>query len=233
MPGSARVTLYYDVISPWTRIALEVLKRYQKPWNIDLQLKPVNIAYLMQAATNKPPMSVPAKGAYMWSQDVLRSAQYYDVTLNRPSEFPVNTSYAQLFLRHISDHSSATYRDKHIPAIDACFAAVWSNDKRLLTPEQIYDAVGSLWSADQKDEVLKLIKESGSREHKDRLKAESASVAQESGAFGLPWIVIEKDGHTSTWFGSDRFEQIAAVLGAEWKGPYPDGRRCHIDLAKL
>lgn len=31
-----KVTLYFDVVSPWSKVAWYVLRRYQKPWNLDL-----------------------------------------------------------------------------------------------------------------------------------------------------------------------------------------------------
>ncbi|KAK0536728.1 hypothetical protein OC834_001085 [Tilletia horrida] len=234
MSPTARVTLFYDVVSPWTRIALEVLRRYEKPWQIALELKPINLGYVMGAAGNKPPITVPNKGVYMWG-DVVRSSEYYDVTLNQPSQFPVNTQGAQLFLRHISDHPSSSLRAKHIPALSAFFDAVWSNDQPVKTADDLKAILTPLWGKgeDAQKELSRLIEESGTKEMKDRLKAESQALVNEGGAFGMPWMVVEKDGISSSWFGSDRFEQMAAVLGVEWKGPFPDGRKRTITLSHL
>ena len=51
------------------------------------------------------------------------------------------------------------------------------------------------------------------------------------GAYGVPWIVVRpplrrapprgagKPGEPMCFFGSDRFEQIAFLLGERWDGP--------------
>ncbi|KAL9933999.1 hypothetical protein V8E36_007081 [Tilletia maclaganii] len=223
----ARVTLYYDVVSPWTRIAFEVLRRYEKPWQLDLVLTPINLGYVMAASGNKPPISVPNKGAWMWG-DMMRSSQFFDVTLNQPANFPINTSGPQLLLRHLSDHPSSSHRAKYIPAIEAFFEAVWTNNKPVKTAEDLQAIVGPLWPKDQQGEVAKLIEESSTRENKDRLKAESQTLVNDGGAFGMPWMVVEKDGQSTNWFGSDRFEQMATFIGTEWKGPFPDGKKPSI-----
>lgn len=31
-----KIALYFDVVSPWSRIAYTVLRRYKQPWNLDL-----------------------------------------------------------------------------------------------------------------------------------------------------------------------------------------------------
>jgi glutathione S-transferase kappa 1 len=36
-------------------------------------------------------------------------------------------------------------------------------------------------------------------------------------------VITRGDGSKSRWFGSDRFEQMAAWLGKEYKGPFADG----------
>ncbi|CAD6913323.1 unnamed protein product [Tilletia controversa] len=227
--STARITLYYDIVSPWTRVAFDVLRRYEKPWKIQLDFKPINLGYVMGTAGNKPPISVPNKGAWMWG-DMLRSSQFYGVTLSQPSNFPINTQPPQLFLRHLCDHPSESTRSKYVPAIEALFAAVWTDNVALKTAADIQSVVGGLWGKEEQDGLKTLIEESGTKEMKDRLKKESQELVNEGGAFGMPWMVVEKDGQTSNWFGSDRFEQMASFLGVQWKGPFPDGRRREIHL---
>ena len=48
-----------------TYLALALLKRHEKEWNLDIHLEPVSIGYLFQAAGNKAPLTVPNKGKMM------------------------------------------------------------------------------------------------------------------------------------------------------------------------
>lgn len=45
--------------------ARAVLKRYRQQWDMDLVLKPVFLGGVMNAAGNKPPITVPNKGKWM------------------------------------------------------------------------------------------------------------------------------------------------------------------------
>ncbi|KAJ3402095.1 Glutathione S-transferase kappa 1, partial [Chytridiales sp. JEL 0842] len=45
---------------------------------------------------------------------------------------------------------------------------------------------------------------------------------EDLGAFGAPWVLVEKeDGSKMTFFGSDRFEAIAFFLGKPYYGVNP------------
>ncbi|KAK0568521.1 hypothetical protein OC861_001851 [Tilletia horrida] len=228
MSQRPRVTFYYDVVSPWTRIALEIIKRYQPVWNLDIVYRPVIIAQLFSFAGIKAPILTPVRGPFTWTQDLVRTSEYYSVTIRRPPNFPFNTTLPQLFLRHLSDHPSADQRARHVPAMEACFARIWTQNLPLSTPDDIFDCLHPLWKDGEHEALRQMIAASGTKEMKEHFRSEIKVLVEKGGAFGLPWIVVEIDGHSSSWWGSDRFEQIAAYLGVEWKGPYPDGRRQKI-----
>ena len=40
-PAPTRVTLFFDVISPYTVLAYATLVRYRAKWNLQLELKPL------------------------------------------------------------------------------------------------------------------------------------------------------------------------------------------------
>lgn len=46
--------------------------------------------------------------------------------------------------------------------------------------------------------------------------------ALDSGSFGAPWFVVEKDQQKQTFFGSDRLEAIACFLEEQYVGLNPD-----------
>ncbi len=58
-------------------------------------------------------------------------------------------------------------------------------------------------------------------EVKDSLR-KMTDEAVEEGAFGLPYIVTKQYNKEDSYFGSDRFEIMAARLGVQWLGPVPD-----------
>lgn len=71
------VDFFYDVISPYSYIAFEILSRYNSgQWvNAALRLRPASLAHIMQASGNKPPMMVAAKAAYM-PKDIHRQGEH-------------------------------------------------------------------------------------------------------------------------------------------------------------
>ncbi|CAD6925522.1 unnamed protein product [Tilletia controversa] len=230
-----RVTLYLDVVSPYTRVAFEVLKRYEEPWDIELVFKAVSLRAVMDECGNHGPTMGISQKRNQTIKDVSRATQYYDVTLNSPPSFPFPTRPAQLLLRHLSDHPSPSVQAKYVKAIEACFTATWTTHAPLGNAEQVQSAVSSVWGQDRQDELKKLIEESSTPEMVERQEREGKALVNEGGAYGFPWMTVEKDGTTSTWFGSDRFDvrssQMAVVLGKEWKGPFPDGRPRQIKVA--
>jgi len=64
----------------------------------------------------------------------------------------------------------------------------------------------------------KLLELSTSQPVKEKLK-ESTDEAIASGAFGLPWIILKRDGEQDVKiFGSDRLHIICDMLGKEFVG---------------
>lgn len=49
---------------------MTVLKRYEKPWNLDLTIVPIYLGGVMVAAGNKPPVTVLNKGKWMNEYDL-------------------------------------------------------------------------------------------------------------------------------------------------------------------
>jgi glutathione S-transferase kappa 1 len=53
MPPRLRLHFYYDIGSPYSYFAYEILLRYEHLWNLDLQLYPVSRVHL---SDTQPPV---------------------------------------------------------------------------------------------------------------------------------------------------------------------------------
>lgn len=78
------VKLFYDVISPYSWLAFEVLCRYRNVWNIDLTLKPAYLTGVIYGSGNQPAGANPSKLMYMVS-DLKLTSEYFGVPMFRPS----------------------------------------------------------------------------------------------------------------------------------------------------
>ncbi|CDR99943.1 related to Glutathione S-transferase, mitochondrial [Sporisorium scitamineum] len=224
MPARNKVWFYFDVVSPWSYVGYQVLRRYQSLWNLDITYKPVNLGYIMKFSGNKPPISVANKGIWMW-QERERAAKFFGVTLNQPKDFPINTMHLQAFLSELSSSPSTTTPTLEL-AIETCFAAIWHHDSPCATREDL----DSIFAKNDylglgKEEVGEVLDTAMQREVRKRLQEEAQVLVERNGLFGMPSMEVERgrDGERTLWFGSDRFEQLAAWLEVPYKGPFADG----------
>ncbi|BGP36222.1 hypothetical protein JCM10450v2_000118 [Rhodotorula kratochvilovae] len=221
-----RVTFHFDVVSPWSVFAYAVLKRYRQPWNLDLVLKPMFLGGVMSASGNQPPINVKNKGAWMNQSDLPLASKFYEVPYTFPSQFPLNTIHCMRVLRAIEKVAPA----KLEKATDRFYAAVWQPEAGSSAVDAINPSTfPALLAKDglfSESEIKQILTAANSDEVKGLLKTESKALVEDGGAFGFPWIVVERDdGEKRSFFGSDRFEAMAFWLGKEWKGPVPEGRK--------
>ena len=112
-----KVEIFYDVISPYSWLAFEVvasvallyftnipqsncyqvLCRYRSHWNIDLVLRPCFLGGIMKESGNRPPMMTPSKGLYM-NKDLIRNANYYQVPIKLMEVY--NNYYISIILHN-------------------------------------------------------------------------------------------------------------------------------------
>ena len=62
MDTTTTITLYFDIGSPYSLMALEVLRRYRRRWRFRLRLAPTSNGALLKAAGTASPLASPAKG---------------------------------------------------------------------------------------------------------------------------------------------------------------------------
>ncbi|XP_077114876.1 glutathione S-transferase kappa 1-like [Ranitomeya variabilis] len=214
--------LFYDVVSPYSWLGFEILLRYKNIWNIDIHLRPAFLGAIMNATGNSPPAMVPKRGAYM-TKDVERLTQFYQVPLRHPSDFfevviKKGSITAMRFLTAVQ-MSHPQFLEEVSRQL---WLRIWSEDKDITTPESIVQAAKKAGMAE--DLAKKLLTTITTPEIKNKLK-ETTDKALEYGVFGMPSIVAHIDGKPELFFGSDRFELLAHLLGEKWLGPVPQKSR--------
>ncbi|GAC77229.1 hypothetical protein PANT_25c00039 [Moesziomyces antarcticus T-34] len=216
MSGVNKVLFYYDVVSPWSYVGYVMLRRYEKLWNLDITYKPVNLGYIMKFSGNKPPITVANKGVWMWAERE-RAIKFYGVTLNQPKAFPINTMHLQTFLDTLTASASKSVVEQ---AIETCFAAIWHDDKPCATREDV-EAIVEKLDID-KSKLKEILDKSMDKPARAKMQEEAKVLVEQNGLFGMPSFEITRarDGEQAMWFGSDRFEHMAAWLGQSYKGPF-------------
>ncbi|XP_048338661.1 glutathione S-transferase kappa 1-like, partial [Sphaerodactylus townsendi] len=204
------VDLFYDVVSPYSWLALEVLCRYQSIWNIELRLRPTFLGGIMKETGNQPPAMVPKKGEYM-NKDLPRLAKFYQLPLQAPKNFfeTVIKKGSLPAMRFVTAVDIA--QPQFVESVSReLWMRIWCRD------EDIFQAESILAAAEQAgiplDQAKKLLEMSASTEVKNRLKT-TTDEALKYGAFGLPLLCVHVNGDgLKLFFGSDGLELLASIL---------------------
>ncbi|CAL8247360.1 unnamed protein product [Lota lota] len=221
MSSKKVVELFFDVVSPYTWLAFEVMCRYRNVWNIELKLRPGFLGGIMQGSGNKPPGLVPNKFLYM-NKDLNRLAQYFEVPIQAPvnpfeAMFEKGSLSAMRFV--VAVQEQAKDGDKQVELVSReLWRRIWSQNKDITTPESLSEA--AMKAGMSASEVGELLRLSSTKEIKEKLKS-TTQEALDHGAFGFPLIVCHVDGKPEPFFGSDRFELMAHCIGEKWLGPQP------------
>uniref|UniRef100_A0A8C6FEU9 Glutathione S-transferase kappa n=1 Tax=Moschus moschiferus TaxID=68415 RepID=A0A8C6FEU9_MOSMO len=198
--------LFYDVLSPYSWLAFEVLCRYKNIWNVNLQLQPTLIGGIMRDSGNQPPAMLPRKAVYMRS-DVRLLSQHLQVPIHFPKDFfsvilKKGSLTAMRFLTVV--------KMEHPRMLEKVSRELW-----MRIWSRAAEKAGM--SMGQAQELLERV---STPQVKNKLK-ETTDTACKYGAFGLPITVTHLDDETHMLFGSDRMELLAYLLGEKWMGPVP------------
>ncbi|XP_052760372.1 glutathione S-transferase kappa 1-like [Mya arenaria] len=221
-PIKKTVELFYDVVSPYSWFAFEVLCRYENIWNLDLKMKPFFLGGIMKAADNTPPAMVPNRGQYM-RKDLQRLAKYFNVPLNEPKDpaemmFVKGSLKTQRFITAVDMKLPSKTRD----VTREMWHRNWSRDEDITEPNSLKEA--GLKAGLTEEQIATFLQDMSDSRVKDRLK-QYTEEALGYKAFGSPTIMAHVDGNgkPELVFGSDRFPVLAQLLGKEWLGPTPPG----------
>ncbi len=188
----AKLEFFFDYVSSFSYLADHRLRSLDLG---EVQYRPMFLGGVMQATGNKPPATVPAKGAYLM-RDLKRWAAHYDVPFRMNSVFPQNTIHA-LRLALVAQERGG-FAKLH-PRL---FSAMYAENLDLTQPEVL---AGILESAGlDANSYLDAIADPDVK----ALLKKNTDEAVERGAFGAPTFFVGDD----MFFGNDRFDFIAAAL---------------------
>ena len=191
------VDFYFDYGSPAAWLAYTQLPKLAAQTGATVVMKPMLLGGVFQATGNRPPISVPLKGSYLF-QDFDRFAKRYGVPLVMNPHFPVNTvtlMRGDVALAMRADPRLTAYRE-------AVFRAIWVTQHNMNDPA----TVGAVLDAAGLDGAA-ILAMTGEQAVKDELKA-LTQAAVERGVFGAPTFFV---GAQMFW-GQDRLDFVAEAL---------------------
>lgn len=191
------VDFYFDFGSPAAYLAYTQLAKLATDTGASVVMKPMLLGGVFQATGNRPPISVPLKGSYLF-QDMARYARRYGVALNMNPHFPINT----ITLMRAASGLQLRNDDRFDLFCSTIFKAIWVDSKNMndlavvgeVLHEAGFDGAGMLALASL-------------HEVKDLLKTQTQA-AVDRGIFGAPTFFV---GEEMFW-GQDRLEFVRDAL---------------------
>ena len=221
-----KLVFFFDIMSPYTYLAWQILKRYRSIWNLEVDFRPFFLGGVMTGSGNQPPAFVPNKAVFL-SHDMRRNIEWFGlekVYQDTPSNFfqdlpRISRTISRLMCIALERASV----DQQWSLVDAAFHVIWEDPKyRSKTREFILP--------NGEDGIIKdVFNRSGlefldDSDGKEKFKENTDKVLELKG-FGSPifWFPDSVDKHI--FFGSDRFEQIAHVFNLPWYEVNPESSR--------
>lgn len=187
-----KLEFFYDYVSSYSYLANHHVRGMS---GVEISYRPMFLGAVMKATGNRPPGTIPAKGAYL-AADLARWADRYGIPFRFNSIFPQNTLKA-LRLAVVAERWG-TFFDLHQPLFDAMF---------------VHDL-----NLDDDDVLAGILTDSGlksddylSAAADEDIKAALTRNTEEAvarGAFGAPTFFVGDD----MFFGNDRFDFVREAL---------------------
>ncbi|KAF2132083.1 glutathione S-transferase kappa 1 [Dothidotthia symphoricarpi CBS 119687] len=210
---SSKITCYLDCVSPYSYFALLHLEKNREVLalhNVEIDIVPVFLGGINVGSGNKPPWTLPAKGAYS-KYDSARAKQYFGVPNTKtPSFFPILSLLPQRALGYIKE----THPQAFVCAFLDVFRGMWEIGLDVSKPELLAQVLRDRF---KEDEVGQIMENANSAPYKQRLN-DNTKEALDRGAFGCPWFWVRNSkGEEEPFFGSDRFHFMWEYLGLPWQ----------------
>jgi 2-hydroxychromene-2-carboxylate isomerase len=197
---SKTVEFFFDLGSPATYLAYTQLPKICEQTDSQLIYRPMLLGGVFKATGNASPITVPAKGRYMF-QDLDRYAKRYGVPLKFNPHFPINT----LMLMRAVTGMQLRHPERFQAFINCLFHALWVEGRSLDDPATV--AAVLTQNGFDPNEVLAL---TADEDVKAALK-ENTEEAVQRGVFGAPSMFVEGQ----LFFGQDRLDFVLEALRAQ------------------
>jgi 2-hydroxychromene-2-carboxylate isomerase len=191
------VEFYFDLGSPATYLAYTQLPKICAQTDTRLIYIPLLLGGVFKATGNASPVTVPAKGRYMF-QDLDRYAKRYGVPLKFNPHFPINT----LMLMRAVTGMQLRHPERFAALIECLFKALWVDGRSLDEPATVAAVLSE--NGFDPQEVLAL---TADEEVKALLK-DNTEKAVERGVFGAPSMFVDNQ----LYFGQDRLDFVLEAL---------------------
>ncbi|KAM0681970.1 hypothetical protein MDAP_002730 [Mitosporidium daphniae] len=188
----AKLEFYFDLASPYSRIACHRLKVWRKENHAQLECIPVSLTAILKDSSGETALQ--HKKRMHSLVDLKRAACLYEI-----SDFDTSSSRIQANLKS---------KEIRLKMIELANRGITFDDLELL-----YKKYWSFSCTEQKDPITcnqdATKKQTFSSEGQVKL-LENTKKAIEMGAFGLPWFRLFRSGRDAqAYFGSDRLEHIS------------------------
>lgn len=194
---SKTLEFFFDLGSPATYLAYTQLPALCAQTGAQLIYQPMLLGGVFKATGNASPITIPAKGRYMFD-DLARYARRYDVPLRFNPHFRINTLGLMRTVTGIQMHQPKRFQD----FIDCLFSALWVEGRHLGDPTVVADVL-----AERGFDAQKILTLANDEAVKTALK-DTTEQAIQRGVFGAPSMFVGNQ----LFFGQDRLEFVREVL---------------------
>ena len=190
--------IFYDIISPYAYLGLELFKRSELFDKLDFTLTPVALGSILNSTENPGPANIAPKRKVALLDFCMQCAQH-NVPALGPPQHPFNPMHVLRFLHGIEDQQ---LRFKAALYLNKC---CWADGIAVDTEEAVGEALQKTdFFQEEWSDVAAFIKNTRGRK---TLKVETAR-ALELDVFGVPTFRYDD----VNFWGSDRLELLAAYI---------------------
>ena len=192
---SKTVEFFFDFGSPAAYLAWRRIGAVAERTGATVEAKPMLLGGVFKATGNSAPITVPAKGAYLFT-DLSRYAKKFGVPLNFNPFFPINTvSLMRGAVGFFGTPEFCAY-------CDAVYDAIWRDGRNMGDPTVVHEVLAAAGIDPARYDAL-----INDPAVKEKLKTETEALVAR-GAFGAPTFFVGNE----MFFGQDRLDFVEEAL---------------------